>query len=90
MPVEGRFGEPALAFTFDALDGSAIATRVVGTRLASSNSFGELVSQLAGRPLAVGERIDLASFVGRHYVVVVGESGVESIRPASEKEVASD
>ena len=66
-----------------------MATRVVGTRLASSNSFGEPGSQLAGWPLAVGERIDLALFVGRHYVVVVGESGVESM-PGLGEEVASD
>ena len=82
---EGRFGQPALQFLFAGLDGAAIVTRTVGTRLAGSNGFGELVSQLAGRSLVVGEKVSLAPFVGRRFVVVIGDAGIESISPAVEE-----
>ena len=85
--VDGRFGQPAMEFRFASLDGKAIATKVVGCRLASSNSFGAVVAKMLGCPLTVGEEIDLTQLVGQRFAVVIGETGIESIVPAPEKPV---
>lgn len=53
------------------------ASRVTGTSPTPGNACGKMIAAVVGRPLAVGESLNLQSYVGKPYLIVVaaGQQG---------------
>ncbi|MFO0881415.1 MAG: hypothetical protein U0840_29295 [Gemmataceae bacterium] len=77
---------PGIRFRFKLLEGTqagAIASRVTGTSPTPTNACGKMLAALLGRPLAPGENIDLQSYVGKTYLIIVEPSQGGGTRVAS-------
>lgn len=75
-----------IRFKWKLLEGphaGAIASRVTGSSPTATNACGKLIAALLGRPLALGEAIDLQSYVGKTYLIIVEQSQGGGTRVAS-------
>jgi hypothetical protein len=87
---QARSFGPGLKWTWK-IDGPAhvgrTASRITGAYPSPKNACGAILTALAGRPVAEGEAVDPAGFVGRRYTVLVapGKMGnatrVETVVP---------
>jgi hypothetical protein len=82
-PRESKYGRrvsDAWAWVFQVVSGQYAGrelVRITGTDLRVGTSFGELAEALLGRPIQVGESVDLDSCVGSEFEVfaVPGDDG---------------
>lgn len=72
--IDGAFGRKAIQLTFLTKAGAQIRY-VVGTTATKNTSLGRAIDQLVGRPVLVGEEIDLFDFLGTVFTVVVVSAG---------------
>ena len=86
--VDGDFGK-GLRFPFVATEGEHAgmeAARVTGVRANGTNGLGKLIADLEGGVQHVpGDDVDIDAFVGREFLVSVGDEGITSIKPAPKK-----
>jgi hypothetical protein len=72
-PRESQFG-PGLLWQFEVASGQqagAKATGMTGSEPTAQNKCGRFLAAITGKPLSVGESVDLTAFVGRPYLIVV-------------------
>jgi len=87
--ITNDFG-PGLSWEWEVLNGphaGQTVRRITTVTPTSKNACGKILSGVIGKSLAVGEELDLSKYVGKTYLVVVGEtdrggSRVESVTPA--------
>lgn len=75
-----------IRFKWKLLEGphaGAIASRVTGASPTATNACGKMLAALLGRPLALGENIDLQTYVGKTYLIIVEQSQGGGTRVAS-------
>jgi hypothetical protein len=68
---------PGLLWQFEIVSGpnaGAKATGMTGTVPTTQNKCGKFLAGVTGKPLAVGESIDLTPFVGTRYLIVVEQA----------------
>lgn len=83
-PIKG-YG-PGLKWTWEVLSGPQAGQKASRTTQATptqKNAAGKIISGLIGRPLQMGENVDIGSLIGRTYLVVVAEGQSGSTRVES-------
>ena len=55
-------------------------SRITGTKLTKKTALGKMLVGLKGGPIEPGEEVDPTQFVGREYLLVVGETDNGSTR----------
>lgn len=83
-----EFGD-CLRWQFEVVNGQhtgSRTSRITGLSPTTKNACGRVLSGITGKPLTAGEDIDLESFIGRTYWIVVvntdsGGTKVESVSP---------
>ena len=63
-----------LNFCFEVLDGphaGAIAARTASGKPTPGNGAGKLISQITGQPVLAGQKLNVAAFVGKTYLIIV-------------------
>lgn len=86
--VENDFGA-GLKWSFEITAGPCAgmsASRTTSVCPTSKNACGKLLSGITGFPLTVGTEIDVSSYIGRTYLIVVaetqnGSTRVEAVTP---------
>ena len=77
---------PAVRFAWEITRGdfqNQEVSRITGTRVTKKTALGKLLRGLKGGAIEPGEEIDPTQFVGREYVLTVGETDSGSTRVES-------
>ncbi len=77
-----KFG-PAVRFAWEILKGpfqGQEVSRITGTRVTKKTALGKLLVSMKGGAIEPGEEIDPTEFIGREYLLVVGETDSGSTR----------
>lgn len=85
-----RFG-PGLVWQFQVVDGTLTGSktnRITAAQPTPKNSCGKMIAGLAGRPLQMGDDVDVEQYIGQVYTAIVtdpdgGGSRVEQLMPAN-------
>ena len=86
-----EFGD-GLKFVFKVVEGNHVgesATRITGAKPTVKNAAGKMISGITGQSLTPGSNVDLASCVGREYLVQVETTKNDSTRIASVMSIPS-
>src|SRR5262245_39752067 len=87
-----------LEWKFEIVEGEftgKVVSRTTAPAPTAKNSCGKLINQLAGGTVAIGQEVDIDSFVGRVYSVLIEENGtgngtrVGSVMPVSPSQPAA-
>ena len=84
-----EFGD-GLKFVFEVVQGDhagEAATRITSPKPTPKNAAGRMIAGITGKSIAAGEKLDLAPFVGKSYLLQVAETKngatrIETVMPA--------